>query len=668
MQRELYLAAGLNHPVLSYDSIESADGPVTTTGDGFHGDALPLDVYLRDTSYELRDRSKPMFASHGGEIRTYDANGADEMEVLTESGDIAPGLPIVSSTTIPFGSEINTYGAIDAHWGASRVYDYYKSLGRDSLDGKGGTIKSLVGVTEDGQPLPNAFWDGKAMVYGTGGQGYKPFAASLDVVGHEMTHGVVEHTANLLGFGQSGALNEGFADYFGNAIENGALGIPTASPASGLMGQDLCTNTTGAACAIRDLNKLRTTKQFDGEVHDDSTIASGAFWDTREILGDTLGDRVMYRVLAQYLTPNSTFLDARHYTVAAARKAGATDGQLDRIRQAFSKRGISPGWERRDLGLDSRVLRARLTLMGPDSIGLSGGRYVLSDNGASGGIPSRILAGYVDGHGPRTVSPNPDRAYLAPSTDGATDVWMVVNPFSLQTRVQTHDVATGRIRTLVTYAFAIPWESSVSGQTVAWVAYAKGKNNVFVRRPDGKVVRMELPQGQMASSVRVLDRQVVYTTATGFLAAQRRGQLRSYDVRNGRTKVLAKVEGAIGRPTITPRYIVFPEDRYQGMRNGIVRVNRDGSHRLVLVGEGSQHAGVLSSVTASRRWVTYDNGFGAPLRQLPIGGGWAARVSCSRGAQLAPQASWDRRVSWIDFTTGSLNLVTREKPRGTCTS
>jgi len=666
VQRELYLTAGSTRPVLSYDSIDSADGPVATTGHGFHGDDLPVDAYLSGTTYQLRDQSKPMYAEDGGEIRTYDARGADMNQALDQDGSVAGDVPLASSPTAPFDSAFNKYGAVDAHWGASKVYDYYRNLGRDSLDGKGGTINSLVGITAEGRPFPNAFWDGKAMVYGTGGQGFKPFSSSLDVVGHEMTHGVVEHTANLMGLGQSGALNEGLADYFGNAIENGVLGIPTSSPASGLMGEDLCTTTAGAECALRNLNKLRTTRQYDGEVHDDSTIASGAFWDTREILGDTLGDRVIYDLMSQYLTPASTFLDARRFTVAAARAAGASDDQIARITEAFAKRGISPGWEKRDLGLDSRVLRKGLTLWGPDAIDLAGGRYVVADNGSQGMANGRILSGHVDGHGPRVISPNPDRTYSFPSTDGDTDAWASATRSGSRVAIQTHDVDTGKIRTLATYRNAMVIETAVSGRTVAWIAFVRGEVRLYVHRPNGRIVQLAMPKSLELGSVRVRDDQVVYTATSSFMDPEQRGQLLSYDARTGKSSALTQVARWIGRPTITSRYIVFSEDQYQGYKTGVVRVDRDGSHRKLLVREISRFAGAFSGVTASSRWVTYDDGFGGPLRQVPISGGWNQRVSCSIGAQLAPLASRDRRVAWIDFTTGRMNLVTRATPRGQC--
>lgn len=108
------------------------------------------------------------------------------------------------------------------------------------------TINSLVGITNYGQPYVNAFWDGQKMVYGSGDAEYRPLSAGMDVVGHEMTHGVIEHSANLVYAGQSGAMNEAIADYFGNAIEADVYGIPEADPDGGLIGERLCRTKTPA--------------------------------------------------------------------------------------------------------------------------------------------------------------------------------------------------------------------------------------------------------------------------------------------------------------------------------------------------------------------------------------------------------------------------------------
>lgn len=104
-----------------------------------------------------------------------------------------------------------------AHWAAEATWDFYfYQLGRNSYDGNGGVINQYVHYDNN---YNNAFWDGQKMTYGDGdGSSFGPLV-SLDVVGHEITHGVTERTSNLVYQNESGALNESFSDIFGTAIE-----------------------------------------------------------------------------------------------------------------------------------------------------------------------------------------------------------------------------------------------------------------------------------------------------------------------------------------------------------------------------------------------------------------------------------------------------------------
>ncbi len=108
--------------------------------------------------------------------------------------------------------------ATDAHWGTEKTYDYYLiKHNRNSIDNAGFPLNSYVHYSSN---YFNAFWDGTRMTYGDGSStnGYKPLTA-LDVCGHEITHGVTERTSNLVYSYESGAMNEGFSDIFGTAIE-----------------------------------------------------------------------------------------------------------------------------------------------------------------------------------------------------------------------------------------------------------------------------------------------------------------------------------------------------------------------------------------------------------------------------------------------------------------
>src|SRR5947207_15848414 len=95
------------------------------------------------------------------------------------------------------------------------TYDFYQNAyNRNSVDGRGLRLDSTVHYD---QQFDNAFWDGRQMVYGDGDRVlFDRFTKCIDVVGHELTHGVTQYTAGLSYHGQSGALNESISDVFGD--------------------------------------------------------------------------------------------------------------------------------------------------------------------------------------------------------------------------------------------------------------------------------------------------------------------------------------------------------------------------------------------------------------------------------------------------------------------
>ncbi|HSD65136.1 MAG TPA: M4 family metallopeptidase, partial [Vicinamibacteria bacterium] len=125
----------------------------------------------------------------------------------------------------------------EAYRHAGYTYDFYqKVLGRNSLDDAG---MSLISSVHLGRRLNNAFWTGEQMAYGDGdGSLFIRFTKSLDVVGHELTHGVVTHTSNLEYHDEPGALNEHFADVFGTLVKQWKR-KQTVATASWLIGEEI---------------------------------------------------------------------------------------------------------------------------------------------------------------------------------------------------------------------------------------------------------------------------------------------------------------------------------------------------------------------------------------------------------------------------------------------
>ncbi|CAN5892651.1 M4 family metallopeptidase [soil metagenome] len=129
--------------------------------------------------------------------------------------------------------------ADEAYDGLGATYGLYdKAYGRDSLDGAGVPLRATVHYGVD---YSNAFWDGTRMVFGDGdGEYFNRFTISLDIIGHELAHGVTENTADLVYTGQSGALNESMSDVFGSLVKQRDLG-QAADEADWLIGAGLFT-------------------------------------------------------------------------------------------------------------------------------------------------------------------------------------------------------------------------------------------------------------------------------------------------------------------------------------------------------------------------------------------------------------------------------------------
>ncbi|HHM20419.1 MAG TPA: hypothetical protein ENJ20_00220, partial [Bacteroidetes bacterium] len=246
--------------------------------------------------------------------------------------------------------------AVSAHYNGGLAYDYFKNkFGRESINGQGGTIISLINIVENnGQQMDNAFWNGAAMFYGNGNVAFdQPLAKSADVAGHEMSHGVIQSTANLEYMGESGALNESFADVFGAMID---------PDRDWQIGEDITNTSIFPTGALRDLqnphnggsglsdngyqpahyDERYTGTQDNGGVHINSGIPNKAFQLFADAVGKDRAEQVWYRALTRYLFRSAQFVDCRiAVEQAAADLYGTTE--VDAARAAFSAVGIGAG-------------------------------------------------------------------------------------------------------------------------------------------------------------------------------------------------------------------------------------------------------------------------------------------------------------------------------------
>jgi Zn-dependent metalloprotease len=343
---EYFVDAHSGEIVNKYNHI-CTDGPTTATGPDLAGQNRTINTYQIGSQYYLLDASRRMFnraasnlpSNPIGAIVTLDAKNTDASE------DVA----YVTSTS-------NSYSrtAISAHYNAGKTYEYFLNThGRNSIDDRGGTIFSIINVSEsDGSGLDNAYWNGKAMFYGNGNEVFtKPLAASLDVAAHEMSHGIIQYTANLEYEDQPGALNESFADVFGVCVKRDGWrigeGITNTRyfPSGALRDMQNPNNgfpRLGIGWQPASMSEFVETTQDNGGVHINSGIPNRAFYLFATEVGIDKAEKVYYKVLSQYLTRFSQFVDCRLAVVRAAREL--YDASVENAaKRAFDQVGIMDG-------------------------------------------------------------------------------------------------------------------------------------------------------------------------------------------------------------------------------------------------------------------------------------------------------------------------------------
>ncbi|WP_399946549.1 NPP1 family protein [Streptomyces sp. BBFR25] len=209
------------------------------------------------------------------------------------------------------GPAANDADADDAYDQSGVVYNFYQDkFGRDSIDGEGMALQSYVHYDTD---YVNAFWNGSYMTYGDG-------MLSQDVSGHEMTHGITQHTAGLQYAFQSGALNESISDFFGEMTERAAKGTN-----DWLVGSDMKVHAPFRSLADptiygqpRHMSAYNQTCFDHGGVHGNSGIPNYAFYRMSVLMDPDTTANIVWRALTQYLFPSSTFADAEVAMVTAA--------------------------------------------------------------------------------------------------------------------------------------------------------------------------------------------------------------------------------------------------------------------------------------------------------------------------------------------------------------
>jgi thermolysin len=300
------------------------DNAATATATGVLGDSKTINTYYYTSygSYYMEDHTKAMT----GDIETYTwKNG--------------------SSTYYDIGSTTNTWtdkAAVDAHYYAGKVFDYYKGLGRNSWNNAGGSIYSTVHYSTN---YNNAYWDGSKMVYGDGdGTTFRSLSAGYDVDAHEMTHAVTQTTSNLTYSNQSGALNESWSDAQACVMDSNDW----------MIGEDVYTPATaGDALRYMDnpakggqpatMSGYVNTTSDNGGVHTNSGIPNKAFYNFATAIGSrTIAGKVWYTASRDYMTSSTNFSGARAATLSAvAALYGSTSSYYSALQTAWSNVGVN---------------------------------------------------------------------------------------------------------------------------------------------------------------------------------------------------------------------------------------------------------------------------------------------------------------------------------------
>jgi Zn-dependent metalloprotease len=289
---------------------------------------------LRDLSMSERFRGRRevlgelRFATPAGMKRRtiYDAKNGYDLPGLLVRGE---GDPSSKDTAVN-----------EAYKGSGSTYDFYwEVFRRKSIDGDGMRLDSTVHY---GEQYDNAFWNGAQMVYGDGdGEFFNRFTRAIDVIGHELTHGVTESEGKLAYQGQPGALNESFSDVFGILVKQYVLN-QKAEEASWIIGEGLFTSRVqgvgirsmkapgtayddpilGKDPQSAHMKKIYRGSDDNGGVHINSGIPNHAFYTAAMTLGGFTWKKpgaIWYSALTEYVRSRTDFKEAAEITLFVAK-------------------------------------------------------------------------------------------------------------------------------------------------------------------------------------------------------------------------------------------------------------------------------------------------------------------------------------------------------------
>jgi Zn-dependent metalloprotease len=354
-----YVDARTGSVLRTEQQIETVDG----SGRSLYGGTVPLRLTKSGSTYQLKD------ATRGGTYTT-DMGGKEDSYLCQVASIGCKTGTLFTSPDTSFGTGTTASresAAVDAQYGTDETWDYYQQVhGRNGIFGTG---KGSFNRVHYGKNYVNAFWDGTKMTYGDGdGVSYGPLT-SLDVAGHEMSHGVTENTAGLTYSGESGGLNESTSDIFGTSVEFFAAN--PRDPGDYLIGEQFDTakhqgfrrmdrpSSDGASanCWSPTVGSLDVhyssgvgnhfwyllsegsgAKTLNGVSYSSPTCNGAAVTG----IGHEAAGKIWYRALTVYMTSSTDYHGARTASLSAATDLyGATSPQRAAVDAAWAAVGVS---------------------------------------------------------------------------------------------------------------------------------------------------------------------------------------------------------------------------------------------------------------------------------------------------------------------------------------
>ncbi len=357
-----FIDAQTGEKIFEYNNLQ------TGSGSSLYSGTVTVDTSVSGSTYYMEDLTRRMGTFNMNNTGNTSTGTGGTQSRYTDTNDV-------------WDATAQRAG-VDAHYGAARTFDYFKNVhGRSGINGSGGpgtttaaansSVSLITSRVHFGSSYNNAFWYNDQMTYGDGdGTSFTPLT-TLDIAGHEMTHGVTQYSANLTYANESGALNESMSDVFGAMVELYARGGTVTADTWKIGEQAYTPNTAGDA--LRYMNNPhaksgggytadddpdhyaeRYTGTADsGGVHINSGIGNHAFYlaavggthhrsgVTVTGIGTTDAAKIWYRSLTVYMTSGTTFSGARTAMLNAATDLfGSTSAQYNTIATTWCAVGV----------------------------------------------------------------------------------------------------------------------------------------------------------------------------------------------------------------------------------------------------------------------------------------------------------------------------------------